>query len=394
MSITNSPNMTLPIPGVGTELGPAYAFDIDNCLTLIDSHDHTPGRGVQITPAGININVNLPFNGNSATSLLNTVFNAQSTATSVLQALSVAPGSEITPLQDLWYTDSAGNKVQITSNGALAAVSTTVQGISYALGTFAFRQTQDSLPTTPANLDAGSVTIRPTTAGTPFGVTLSPSGGISSLYTLTLPLPVVQTSFVTQDPSGVLSGSVPIAGGIVQSNLAANSVGTSQLINSNVTTSKLANGAVTPIKNTVVVVSSSFGPTSIPTAGPSLWYAVPSNLNSITLAAGTYRLSGSVNWTSNTNVVEDLRIGWFGANGNNTTTVPAALVCTMLGGRLGAIFVNVIQSSLGYANYFVNAPETIIVLSTTTTVYLNLYHNSASGSVVNYQGELFAQQIG
>ena len=393
--VVNSPNMNLPVPTVGQELGPQYAFDIDSCLTLIDSHDHTPGRGVQITPAGLNINVDLPFNNNSATHLLNAVFNTQSTgATSTLQALSVAPGNETVPLQDLWYTDSAGNKVQITSGGQLAAVATTVDGISYALGTFSFRQSPDSQPTTPANLDAGSVTIRPNIASTANGVTLAPNGGISSAYTLSLPLPVVATAFVTQDSSGVLAGSIPTAGGIQQSNLAANSVGTAQLIDSNVTTAKINTAAVTPAKVQVVTAQNQFGALPIPVIA-SGWYAVPLNSNSIFLpTAGTWRLSGTVNWVSTGNVLADPRIGYFGANGTNTTALPTALSgITILGGRTSEIKTTTV-SGQSLLNCFVNAPETIIVISAPTTVFLNLFHGAVTGFAISYQGTISAQQIG
>lgn len=202
MAVTISPNMTLPIPGVGTEQGPNYAFDVNASLTLIDQHDHSLGRGIQITPAGMDINVDLSFNDNSAVSLLNVAFVSQSTATTVLQALSVAPGSESPAIQDLWYTDSMGNKVQITSGGELAPVTASIEGITYASGTFFFKETQSSLPTTPANLDAGSVTVRPNTALTANGVIITPPSGISSLYNVALPLLPGATALMTLDPSG------------------------------------------------------------------------------------------------------------------------------------------------------------------------------------------------
>jgi hypothetical protein len=229
MSNVVSPNMNLIIPGVGAEAGPDYALDVNSSLTLIDQHDHSIGKGVQITPAGININTDLPFNSNSALSLLNVAFTSQSTATTTLQALSVAPGGESPAIQDLWYTDSMGNKVQITSGGELAPVTAEVSGITYASGTFSFRDTQDSLPTTPANLDAGSITIHPTTpTGATQGATLTlPSSLPSSVYDLTLPLvpsSSTGTSFLTIDSSGNIVGSVPENQGITRSMLATGAV--------------------------------------------------------------------------------------------------------------------------------------------------------------------------
>ncbi len=60
-----SPNMTLPVPVVGTSLGSQYAYDVNNCMGLIDSHDHSFGKGVQITPNGLNISTDLPINNNN-----------------------------------------------------------------------------------------------------------------------------------------------------------------------------------------------------------------------------------------------------------------------------------------------------------------------------------------
>ena len=72
-----SPNMNLIIPTVGLEAGPAYATDVNNSLTLIDSHNHSAGSGVPITPSGLNINSSLPMAGNFLTLTGAIVFQAQ-----------------------------------------------------------------------------------------------------------------------------------------------------------------------------------------------------------------------------------------------------------------------------------------------------------------------------
>lgn len=232
--------MNLPIPSVGLEAGPQYAFDVNSCLTLIDAHDHSPGKGVAVTPAGLNINNTLDMQGNSLINLFNAVFTAQTMATNTLQALSVAPGNETPALQDLWYTDSAGNKVQLTSNGLVNATIASIPGESYAAGTFFWKQGTGS--TIPANFDIGSITIRPNVALTSYGVTLSPSAGIASAYTLTLPLIPASNSFVTLDNTGVLNTALPdnstiqIASGVV-------SVKTG-----GITTAQLGDGSVTGVK--------------------------------------------------------------------------------------------------------------------------------------------------
>jgi len=202
MSFVNSPNMNLPVPSVGSESGPQYAFDINACMSLIDTHDHSPGRGVQITPAGININAILSFNNNPATSLSYTSFVAGALASSTLQSVSVAPVSSI---NELFYTDSNGTQTQITSNGIVNVIASAIPGESYSAGTFIWTQTQSSLPTTPANFDIGSITLRPNVAGTTNGVTLTPPSSISSAYTINLPTIPVANSILLLNSTGAMS---------------------------------------------------------------------------------------------------------------------------------------------------------------------------------------------
>jgi hypothetical protein len=213
---TNSANMTLPIPIPGTTPGPDYATDLNSCLTLIDSHDHSLGQGVQITPAGLNINTDLSIGNNDLTDLQSIVFTNQ-TNVDTLQALYVATGSEVPTTNDLWYNDGNGNKIQITSGGTVNASIASLPGESYAAGTFTWKQGAGS--TTPANFDVGSVTIRPNTAATANGVVLSPPAGIASQYTLTLPLLPASTRFMQLDNSGNITASIAVSGGLTTSNI-------------------------------------------------------------------------------------------------------------------------------------------------------------------------------
>jgi hypothetical protein len=228
MAFTLSPNMNLPVPGVGTESGPTYATDINNSLTLVDQHDHSPGKGVQITPAGLNINTALTLNNNPLTNIKSLTFTAQ-TSNSTLQTLYVAPGTETPLTNDLWFTDGNGNNVQITSNGQVNATAASIPGESYASGTFTWTQAQDSLPTTPANFSIGSVILRPTSPATTYGVTLSPPTGITSSYPINLPLLPSAQSFVTIDNTGVMAAGIPTANGITASNIANNTITLNQI---------------------------------------------------------------------------------------------------------------------------------------------------------------------
>jgi hypothetical protein len=209
MSYITSPNMGLQIPGVGTEPGPEFAFEVNTSLNLVDQHDHTPGRGTQIPPTGLNINTDLTFQNNSATNLESVVFQNQ-VSVSTLQGLYVKPGSESPPINDLWFNDGAGNAVQLTSGGLVNATIASIPGQSYAGGTFTWKQGAGS--TTPANFDIGSITLRPNVAATTNGVILGPPSGISSQYNINLPLlPSIQ-SFVSIDNSGIMNTFAPTGG--------------------------------------------------------------------------------------------------------------------------------------------------------------------------------------
>src|ERR1700679_1108559 len=95
-----TPNMLLREPIVGVEIGPQWATDLNNCLNIIDIHDHSPGYGVQITPAGMDINTSLSFQGNAAVSLLSTNFISQASNIVANAALNVVGGN-------LWYNNGA-----------------------------------------------------------------------------------------------------------------------------------------------------------------------------------------------------------------------------------------------------------------------------------------------
>ena len=258
MAVTNSPNMSLPIPGVGSEGSPNYALDLNASLTLIDQHDHSSGRGVQVTPSGLNINANLSFQTNAATALGYASFNPQAAPiTSVLQSLYVAPGTESPPAQDLWYTDSNGTAIQLTSGGTVNATIGSLPGESYAAGTFFWKQGSGS--TTPANFDIGSITLRPNSPATSFGVILGPPSAIASQYNVSLPLLPASARVLSIDNSGVMATG--IAGTVQAVDLDTSSVTTAKIADQNVTQVKLAPRAIT---NTTVAAGGvgQFGGTS------------------------------------------------------------------------------------------------------------------------------------
>lgn len=205
MSTTLTPNMSLPVPGVGTEQGPDYATDVNNCLTLIDAHDHSPGYGTPISPAGMLISSDLSFVGNNATNVKTVRFNPQSTAPASPSDL----GCLFEVGADLYYTDGVGNVVRITQSGAIAGTPGSISNLvspasaSYSSAAKTFTWQSDAL--TPANMDFAAATFRNLTASS-FGMTVQPPS-LSSDVTVTLPQIPGSTLPVSIDPSGVMSAA-------------------------------------------------------------------------------------------------------------------------------------------------------------------------------------------
>ena len=129
----NTPNMNLPNPVPTVDPGPDYAYNLQASLNKIDQHNHSPGQGVQITPNGININADLPFNGNNATTLRTVRFLSQATPITNAQP---DVGCLYVAGNELWYNDyTGGNQIQITSNGNVNATSS---GISSGTASASF----------------------------------------------------------------------------------------------------------------------------------------------------------------------------------------------------------------------------------------------------------------
>lgn len=262
-STTTTPNMNLVVPVAGVETGPQYANDLVSCFSVIDQHDHSPGNGVQITTAGLNINADLSFGGNNATVLRSVRLSSQSAvivAASDLDCLYVVG-------VDLYYNDGNGNNVRITQSGAVAGTPGSIASLAspasatYVSGSQTF--VWQSAANTAANMDCGSVILREVAASAN-GVTLSSPTALSSSYSVTFPaaLPAA-THFMSIDASGnigdswvvdnssleVSSSTVQVkALGISAAKLAADSVTTVKILDANVTTSKIADANVTSAK--------------------------------------------------------------------------------------------------------------------------------------------------
>lgn len=225
MSYITSPNMSLQIPGVGLEPGPQYATDVNNSLTIIDSHNHTPGSGVLVPVSGLSILIDFPLNDNNLTLARTIRFQPQTSTPSGAQDLGCLYEGGV----DLYYIDGNGNQIRMTESGSIVGAAGTITGLpsgtasaSYSAGTFVFQ----SATATAANIDGGSYILRDSTASS-YGLTLAPPT-LSSNYSITLPLLPVSTEVVIMDPTGIM-GTVTYDGvGQNMSSVGANAVANSR----------------------------------------------------------------------------------------------------------------------------------------------------------------------
>lgn len=189
--------MNLVQSTIGVDSGLSWETNLNSSLTTIDQHNHASGNGVPISPAGMNINANLPFAGFQITGLGAALFTNQ-TSLATLNALYTIAG-------DLYYNDATG-PIQITLGGAVNATSS---GISSGAASAAFSSgvlIVNAAANTPANIQCGSVLLGNNVAASNF-LTLAPPAAMGAGFTLTLPSIPAQTNVVTLDTSGNISST-------------------------------------------------------------------------------------------------------------------------------------------------------------------------------------------
>jgi len=188
--MSTTPNMGLVVPDVGTS-GPTYAAQINTAMDVIDAHDHTPGKGSRIPPSGLNINADLPFNGNDAVSLRSTRYVAN------LAVLSTSDDRNCVSSVNgnLYWNNSNGIAVQITAgNGLNFASLGTIGGDYGAAGVTASAVYTNSLQTyswlqaanTYAKIGMGDLSLYSTTASTQ-AVTLK-ANALTAAYDFIFPV--------------------------------------------------------------------------------------------------------------------------------------------------------------------------------------------------------------
>jgi predicted outer membrane repeat protein len=233
-------DMNLTLPTVSTTPGPTWANQINDALSTVSNHNHAPGNGAPIPSSALNIDADLSFAGNRATNLGGSLYTNLTATPTFTNGVYCRSGN-------LYFRDGAGNEIPITSGGNVVGSAGTITGMSgttaaatYDSGSATFIFTQDT--NQAASLDAGPITIRKTSASAA-GITIEPSSGLVSGYTLSLPasLPASAQSVFSVSTSGAVTNAAPDS---------TISVTASQIkvANSGITATQLATGSVTAIK--------------------------------------------------------------------------------------------------------------------------------------------------
>lgn len=222
-NVITSPSMMLPIPVVGTDPGPDWANNINNCLTIIDGHNHTSGSGVRVPTDGLNINADLTFNDVNAIDVRSVRFDPQVSPLALSSDLGCVYVSGV----DLYYNDVDGNEIQLTSGGAPVGTPGSITGlvppaaVTYTPSDQTFTFT--SAPSTPANGDFGYINLRNFVANSK-ALTLQAPAAMAADYTITLPALPVSTKIMRMTSSGAMSASLDVDNTTIQ--ISGNALGT------------------------------------------------------------------------------------------------------------------------------------------------------------------------
>jgi len=199
---TTTPNMNLVLPNVSECPGPAWATDNNAAFSAVDSHNHSSGQGVPITPAGLNISTDLTMAGNNLTNARSVRFMPQGSPLAGAADLGCIYESGV----DLYYNDGEGNQVRITQGGNVTGSTGTITGLpsgtasaSFAAGTF----TWQAATNTPATMNSGPLVVGAAGVVNSKTVTLTPTNTLAANYVLTFPAGLPGTvSLATIDAAG------------------------------------------------------------------------------------------------------------------------------------------------------------------------------------------------
>ncbi len=282
----NTPNMSLIQPTIGIDSGLTWEQSLNSNSTILDSHNHSSGSGVQINPTGIDVNADLPFNGNNVTLLRTVRFQQQS-------AISGAPDLNCLYVQtdgNLYFNDGAGDaSVQLTKAGSVNATSSGITAGTASASFVSSILVVTSSTGIGAAIDAGTYILRYSGSyPSPYGnyIALEAPSSLATGYSIQFPaaLPAANNSLVTENTTGQLSytnidnSTLSISGGVMSAVPSAivgglSGITGSQLANNTVGKQQLAAGSVASVNYSGSTSNSSF--TTVATTSAITTYGGP-----------------------------------------------------------------------------------------------------------------------
>ena len=232
-------NLQMPPPGGDLNL---WGLALNANAQILNAQTFSLGNPVPT--AGLNINAPLSLNGQSLTNVLGVDFFGQA-----MPLATAVPGLTVdTPLGNLWFTDEAGNQIQLTLGGALnvgsvggiSGMTGTTASVAYsnATGNFFFSTAGGN---TPAQLSIGPLNIGQFGVASPNFVTLQSPDSLAGDYSITLlaALPG-QTNLLLIGSGGQLTApnNPTVAGALTVGSLATTagaSIGTTLAVGTNAT---------------------------------------------------------------------------------------------------------------------------------------------------------------
>lgn len=188
--MTALPNLGLILPVLGSSDG-NWDDLLNDCLELIDAHDHSPGRGLRIKTAAINIDADLTFSGKSLTNLGQLKFAEIAEPVGGATTLYVDSTTH-----ELYWITSGGSHVKLTNGASIntslvggivgdyTAVSAEV-AFDDSNKRYTFKDGQS--PKVWARLAAGDVRIYEMTSGVTNYVGIKSPTALAASYSIEMP---------------------------------------------------------------------------------------------------------------------------------------------------------------------------------------------------------------
>ncbi len=111
---TSNMNITLAVPGADEDV---WGEILNTGLEVVDAHDHSAGKGVQVPSAGIHIDSDLQFNSNNLEEVKSVRMDSQSAILSTPEDIR----SVYTVNGNLYFNNAAGFAVKITEGNSTVA---------------------------------------------------------------------------------------------------------------------------------------------------------------------------------------------------------------------------------------------------------------------------------